>query len=77
MIADPNEISIGKTMNQDWKKETFKMERNDMFMDLAKEFIDFIRNDKPVSCNYEDGIKVMQLIEAVRESSNTGKEVKL
>lgn len=75
--ADPNEISIGKTMNQDWKKETFKMERNDMFMDLAKEFIDFIRNDKPVSCNYEDGIKVMQLIEAVRESSNTGKEVKL
>jgi predicted dehydrogenase len=72
--ADPNRIAIGREAVQKWEEETFACERNDMFVAVAKEFLDVIGGAKP-SCGLADGMSVMEVIDAVRQSSKTGKAV--
>ena len=67
--ADPNHILIGHTESQDWKEETFSCERNDMFMDVAREFLAVLAGAAPATCTVADGVNVMTVIDAVRRSS--------
>ncbi|RKE72314.1 Gfo/Idh/MocA family protein [Pseudorhodoplanes sinuspersici] len=70
--ADPNRITIGKQSGQVWEEETFTCERNDMFVAVAREFLDVVAGRSKPSCTLADGIKVMDLIEAIRTSSAEG-----
>jgi len=53
------------------EKRFFKYnnDRNDMFVNVAKEFIHFINNGEPLTCDLESGIDVMRIIEAARLSN--------
>jgi predicted dehydrogenase len=73
--ADPNRIAIGREGIQKWKEETFDCERNDMFMAVAKEFLEVIAGRGQPSCTLAQGVGVMQLIEAIRTSSKNGRSV--
>lgn len=73
--ANPNRISICKDADQHWETHDFNNERNDMFIGVAKEFMSVLNGGSPQTCTFDDGVKVMELIEAVRSSSNTGKTI--
>ncbi|MGI6387359.1 MAG: Gfo/Idh/MocA family protein [Desulfomonilia bacterium] len=72
-----NEIAIGCFPEQKWEVEAFHYERNEMFIRVAQEFLNVLGGKEPPSCDMEDGIKVMRLIEAARESSRTGAVVEV
>ena len=73
--ADPNRIAIGRESAQKWEEETFDCERNDMFMAVAKEFLEVVAGRGQPSCTLAQGVGVMQLIEAIRTSSKNGRSV--
>ena len=43
-----------------------------MFVAVAKEFLDVLRGDKPSTCGLRDGVDVLQVIEAARRSNRDG-----
>jgi len=69
---EPNSIRFGKKMGQIWEEKVFQFERNDMFVNSAKEFIDVLDGKTEMSCKLQDGMNVLQIIEACRESSQRG-----
>jgi predicted dehydrogenase len=77
LIWEPNSIKIGKKMDPDWEIEEFNYDRNDMFVAVAKEFLKILAGDGTPTCNLDDGIRVLGLIEAARQSNNTEKVIKL
>jgi predicted dehydrogenase len=52
-------------------------ERNVMFMEQMKHFVEVVRGEAQSSCSLEDGVRVMKLISAINESQNTGKLIAL
>ncbi len=52
-------------------------ERNTMFLDEMKHFLAVARGEKQPACTLADGVRVMQLIEAIRRSNKTGRIVSL
>ncbi len=72
-----DEILVGKSMDDEWEKESFSSDRNDMFMSVAQEFLAIVNGDTLPSCTIHDGVQVLRIIEAVRRSSATGATVKL
>jgi len=77
LIWKVDEILIGKSMEDEWERETFACDRNDMFISVAREFLDIVNGDVSPSCTIHDGVQVLRIIEAVRQSSSTGVTVKL
>ncbi|HID69079.1 MAG TPA: Gfo/Idh/MocA family oxidoreductase [Desulfobacterales bacterium] len=77
LVWKVNEILTGKTMDDEWEKETFTDDRNAMFVSVAQEFLEVIDGKRNPSCTIQDGMKVMEVIEAVRRSSADGTSVKL
>jgi predicted dehydrogenase len=77
LIWEPNSIKIGKKMDPDWEIEEFKYDRNDMFVGVAEEFLKILAGDDTQTCNIDDGIRVLELIEAARQSSGKEKVIKL
>ena len=75
--ADPNETRIGRTWEQDWQTETHDCERNDMFVAVAKEFLDVIGGAPVKTCTISDGLNVLKVIEAARQASSEGRTVAL
>lgn len=75
--AAPNRVRIGRGMDPDWVDETFTCERNDMFVDVAREFLEVMAGAPPRTCTIADGVAVMRLIEAVRLSSDSGRRVRV
>lgn len=71
--AEPNRIAIGRQGAQIWEEETFTCERNDMFVAVAREFVDVIGGRAAPSCTLSEGVGVMELIEAIRVSSAEGR----
>ena len=67
--SDPNEIRVTRGVDNEVVIEPFGCERNDMFKAVAKEFIDLLSGHREMTCGLKDGINVMKVIEAVRESS--------
>lgn len=52
-------------------------ERNVMFLEQTKHFVDVVKGKANPSCTLEDGIQVMKLISAVHESQKMGKVILL
>src|SRR4051812_12102824 len=75
--ADPSRIAVGREMTQKWEEETFAGERNDMFVAVAKEYLDVIAGRAKPSCTLAEGVVVVELIEAIRMSSKEGLAVTL
>jgi predicted dehydrogenase len=75
--ADPNRIAIATGAAQDWQEELFQGERNDMFVAVAREFLDMLDGKAGPSCTLDDGMRVLQVIEAVRESTGSGRSIAL
>jgi predicted dehydrogenase len=51
-------------------------ERNQLFIDQTKHFLDVVRGEKPV-CSLQDGIQALRLAMAAKESQKTGQAVSL
>jgi predicted dehydrogenase len=75
--ADPNQIRVGRGWQQEWETESFTCERNDMFVDVAKEFLDVLEGKPPATCSIEDGVRVLEVVEAARRASKDGRAVSL
>jgi predicted dehydrogenase len=52
-------------------------ERNVMFMEQMRHFVDVVRGKAEPSCTLEDGVQVMKIVAAVRESQKTGRLIRL
>ena len=77
-LFDPNEVRFGATPESRWETESFSIERNDMFMAVAREFLGLVDNaDRHANCSIRDGLNVLHVIEACRESQRTGREIGL
>lgn len=50
-------------------------ERNVMFLEQTKHFVDIVKGNSNPFCTLEDGIQVMKIISAVHESQKTGKVI--
>jgi len=77
LIWQPNSIKIGKEMDPDWEIEEFDYDRNDMFVGVAEEFLNILSGESFQTCTLEDGIRVLKLIEAARQSSTAEKIIKI
>jgi predicted dehydrogenase len=75
--AEPNQIRIGLKPEQEWAQEDFTCDRNDMFVEVAREFIAVCNGDEVKTCRLTDGLAVMELIEKIRKSHQEQKAVRL
>jgi predicted dehydrogenase len=76
---EPNEIRLGRGPSQTWESTVYAGERNDMFVDALAEFVAQVAGTSPgpSSCTLDDGVAVLQLIEAMRQSSLEGRAITL
>jgi predicted dehydrogenase len=52
------------------------VERNDMFMGVAREFLQLIEGScSRATCTLVDGLKTLEVVEACRQSQRTGCEI--
>ena len=59
-------ISIYDRQKGIWESETNKTNRDDMFRDEDREFLDSVVSDKPIICNIHEGCKSLRVIEAAQ-----------
>jgi len=72
----PDEIRVGHDAEPKWETESFVVDRNDMFVGAAREFLKVANGTCPsLTCTIVDGLKVLEVLEACRESQRTGGEV--
>ena len=64
-------------MDPDWEIEESDYDRNDMFVGVAREFLSLLTGHSNQTCTIEDGVKVLNLIEAARASSSEEKVIEL
>jgi len=70
---DPNRIAVGRGMEEAWENIDYKCERNDMFLEVAREYLTVLNGEELKTCTIDDGVKIMSIIEAARKSSVQGK----
>ncbi len=70
---EPNEVVVHKAGIAEM--QTYTSERNDMFKEVAAEFIEMIEHNKHPSCTIADGMRVLEVVEAARKSSQEHKEI--
>jgi len=75
--VDPNRISVGEKAEQTWKHEDFSCDRNDMFMAVAREYLSVLQGQRPETCRLQDGLLVMEIVEAIRQSHAEGRTIYL
>lgn len=74
--AEPNKIKVSVSPEQIWEEEIFDCVRNDMFFSVAREFINLISGNLfGTTCQMEDGLNTMKVIEMIRLSSKEGRIV--
>jgi predicted dehydrogenase len=72
----PDEVRFGKSAEPNWKVETFHVQRNDMFLEVAQEFLEMSSGRRQdLTCTVADGLKVLDVVEACRESQRNGCEI--
>ncbi len=74
--ATPNQIAIGADAEGWGRIETFDVERNDMFMEVAREYLALIAGERRnPTCSLADGLRVLKIIERIRQSNAQGSTV--
>ena len=77
-LFSPDVVRMGRTSEPQWETEEFSVERNDMFLGVAREFLDVIEGRRVAStCTITDGRRTLQVVDACRESHRQGAEVSL
>lgn len=74
---EPNQVKFSDSAEQKWQENDFKYERNQMFINVAREFLDVLDGKVEVSCSLRDGIDVLKLVEACRRSSDMERAIYL
>ena len=75
---EENAVKVSHTGAQSWETEQFNCERNEMFVGTAQEFLALIRGEtRACSCRVEDGVHTLVLVDACRQSAQTGQVVSL
>jgi predicted dehydrogenase len=59
------------------QEKKFQEERNAMFLDAAKEFANLISGEPAQTCTLNDGIQVLKVVEAIRQSDYLGQTVEV
>lgn len=74
--SGPDRIGYGAS-SQTWVEERFDIERNEMFVSVAREFMSVLGGDPPRTCTVKDGLRALEIIEAARRSSLEGRVITL
>lgn len=74
---EPNQIRLCHGQSGEWKTQEFNCQRNDMFLEMAKEFLEVIEGKRQPSCDIADGVNALRIVEACRKSAQTEKTVTL
>ena len=72
---DPHRLRSASGAAGPWKEALFDVDRNDMFVGVAREFLAMIDGGAAPSCTIADGVRVLRCVEAARESSATERTV--
>ncbi len=73
--VDPNRVAVGHDMEETWNHTLYNCERNDMFLAAAREFLDVLAGEPVTTCGIDDGVQVLSIIEAARESNDSRRVV--
>ena len=73
----PNQIAVCVEAAENWREERFDCERNDMFMAVAQEYLAVLGGAPVGTCDIGDGLDVMTLLEAARQSHAEGRRMAL
>ena len=70
---------IYRTEKKDWDVYPLPegWERNVMFQQQTKHFVDVVNGEAEPSCTLEDGVQVQKIISSVHESQKIGKLISL
>lgn len=68
---DPNRVRFSDRAEGAWEDEEWDLERNDMFVGVANEFLSVIAGETEPSCTAGDGADVLAVVEACRESTES------
>lgn len=70
---DPNRVARAEEMEEKWDVQEYDCERNDMFLGVDREFLDILNGSPVETCAIEDGVKVLEIVEAARKSHSQGR----
>jgi len=73
---EPNELALGTGPAQQWETRRWELERNDMFVGVARELLELLDGRTDLTCTLDEGLDVLRLVEACRESSASGRDVR-
>jgi len=73
--ADPNQIALGRAAEQDWEIQRFQCQRNDMFVEVAREFLRVLDGAPVATCTLPEGLQVLEIIDAARRSHAEGRSI--
>jgi predicted dehydrogenase len=76
----PNRVSVSHEATPGeggWEETDYTCQRNDMFVDVAKEFLSVVDGAPVNSCTIADGVGVLEVLEAARRSSADDRTVEL
>jgi len=73
----PNQVAICFEAGENWQRETFECERNDMFLGVAGEYLALVNGAPVATCTIDDGLGVMKILEAARQSHAQGRRMDL
>jgi predicted dehydrogenase len=75
---EENAVRAGHGDRQGWETVQYDCERNEMFVGAAKEFLALIRGENTGrTCTIKDGIQALAVVDACRQSTQTGRAVSL
>jgi predicted dehydrogenase len=72
---DPNVLVQSADPAGNWHTTAFQCERNDMFVGVAREFLDVISGTIAPTCTATDGVEVLRLVEMARISTRERRAV--
>lgn len=79
--AESLAISTGRDIKGGGEWQTYPLvegwERNVMFFEQMKHFVDVVKGNAEPICSLEDGVQVQRLVEAIHESNSMGRMIDL
>ena len=72
---EPNQIKIGTQPEPHWQVERFPQQRNDMFVAVAREFLDLLEHRRGCTCAIAEGVNVLRIVELARRSSREKRSI--
>lgn len=74
---EDNEIRMSEEQDKIWDATEYKKDPTHMYVNEAEHFIDVLEGDASPKCTVNDGVDVMSIIRAARESNETKSVVEI